>query len=432
MNPLLALLPAVAAQSMDGFLEVRATGMAGVDGAPVQVVERLRPEFSAPLGDRLSLTSTVELSLTQGRDTQTELQRTLEDSDLGPLLDLAGCTWPEDENERLDVSTLSDWLAVERLYLDAYTPYVDLRLGRQAVNWGSAFLVNPTDPFPEVLLTEPWKPRAGVNALRATVPVAPRHQVQGLLGTDDTFSHVRLAGRATANLWETDFSLVGAWRQENEELIVGGDVRGTLGVGFWLEGVAHVDLERDGAYDPTPDEEIAVGADYSFPVREALVITAQYYRNGLGSPDAEPSAGASSLGSTLEPPTCAMDTGDLFGSEGASTNDFAPLFHGRDYAMASVMLSWSPEVSATALGILNLGDGTGLVMPVVTTAPLDWLEVSAAAQVPFSAWGDGGELHPSADDLVVEVDTGAPSPLALDLSGLVPAATFILWTRLDF
>jgi hypothetical protein len=163
------------AQSVDGFVEVRAQVSTGVDGFPALFVQRVRPELQAPLAERLMLVSTVELGLAQGRYMQDELQRTLEDSDLGPLLEVAGCTWPQEENQWLHVSSAADYLSVERLYLDAYLPRVDLRVGRQALNWGSAFLVNPTDPFPEVLLLEPWRPRRGVNAVRSTVPIGQDH-----------------------------------------------------------------------------------------------------------------------------------------------------------------------------------------------------------------------------------------------------------------
>jgi len=407
------------AQEAEGFVELRAHASLGVDGVPVQVVERVRPTLSAELSDRVVLSTTVELGLSQGRTMQAELQRTLEDSDLGPLMDAMGCTWPVEDNELLGISRAGDYLSVERLVLDAYLPWADLRLGRQAVNWGSAFMVNPTDPFPEVLLVEPWKPRSGVNALRATVPVAD-HQLQAVLGTNDTVTKLRAAGRATLRLGLTDLSLVGAYRQEAEDGLIGLDVRGTLGVGFWLEGAVHLREE--------PYEELAVGVDYSFPVLETLVVTGQYYRNGAGSPTWDPAATTSGLGEAIEPPDCGE--AELFGPT-EDPDPFAPFFSGRDYAMLSLALGISRDVSVTALWVQNLNDGSGLAVPVVVVYPTGWLEVSAAAQVPLSLWGDGGELHPADDDLVLSMDGGA-EPLEVDLSGLVPDATFTLWTRFDF
>ena len=428
MTPLLPLVwsTVVSAAEVDGFAELRAQYSAGVAGTPVFFIERVRPTLDAELGERLAMSVTVEAALTQGRRTQAELQRTLEESDLGPLLDQAQCTWPTEDNELLGVSAASDYLWVDRLYVDAYLPAADLRIGRQALNWGSAFMVNPTDPFPQVLLLEPWRPRAGVNAARASIPVGDAHRLQLVAGSDDTFQSPRLAARGTANLLETDWSLVGAWRPEASDGLVGVDIKGTLGVGFWGEGAWHV-REQD------PYGEAAVGVDYSFPVLDSLLVTAQYYRNGRDST----ASTTTSLTGSIEPPDCAAgDTSALFGTDAADSagaDPFAPFFTGGQYVMASVGLGVSPLVSASGLFVQNLDDGSGLVFPTVAVAPTGWLEVSAAAQVPVRTWGNGGELSPADRDLVLRQETvpGA-EPLVVDFTGLVPDATFILWTRASF
>ncbi len=83
-----------------------------MDDDPWQLVERVRPEATVPLHDRLALTMTAEAALVQGRDAT-------------------------------DFTDASDYLSVERLYLDAWLPFVDVRVGRQAINWGSAL---PREP----------------------------------------------------------------------------------------------------------------------------------------------------------------------------------------------------------------------------------------------------------------------------------------------
>ncbi len=429
--PALLAPTAAAAQDVEGFAELRAHAYAGVEGAPLEFIERLRPEFTAELNQRLVLTSSVELALHQGRSTQQALQDILDESDFGPILETMGCSWPEEENPFLGISDDGDYLSVQRLYLDAYLPKADLRLGRQAINWGSAFMVNPTDPFPEVLLMEPWRPRAGVNALRSTLPLGQAHQLQLVAGSDDVFQALRAAGRASFGLGVTDLSLIGAWRQEADSAIIGLDLRGTLGVGFWLEGSLHLDTraERDQRLDPY--EEIAVGIDYSFPLLESLILTGQYYRNGHGSAEYDPQAFSGDFTDAVQAPDCG-DANDLFASD-ASADPFAPFFSGRDYAMLSLSLGVIPELSLTGLWVQNLGDGSSLAMPVVTSFPTGWLEISAAAQLPFSLWDEGGELHPADDDLVLSAALAeGMDPLQADLSGLLPSASFILWTRFNF
>lgn len=138
---LLALLATpAAAQEVAGFAELRGAAYAAVHGTPVALIERIRPDFSAEFAEGIVLSVTPELLLAQGRSLPDEIA-----ARLGVERARA--------NEVLRIDGVSDYLSVERLYLDVYGERLDLRLGRQAINWGSAFVVNPTDPFPEVLLT---------------------------------------------------------------------------------------------------------------------------------------------------------------------------------------------------------------------------------------------------------------------------------------
>lgn len=419
------MLPSVAsAQGASGFGEVRGSWSAGVDGVSWQLVERVRPTFTAELRDRLHLTGTAELALVQGRNLQDELERTLDESDLGPLLS-AFCTWPSDVNETFDISQAGDYLSVDRLYLDAYLPVFDLRVGRQPVQWGSGLMMNPTDPFPEVLFNEPWKPRRGVNAARMTVPIGDKHQFQAVVGIDDRFRRMRGAVRATANVARTDISLVGAYRQEGNHSLVGLDIKGTLGVGFWFEGALHV---GDSLY-----EELSVGVDYSVPVLDNIVVAAQYYRNGSGASDPSDYAQGGTLARTIDLPDCTgVDVADELGMD-PHPDPFAPFTMAQNYLLLMARFGVVPELAITFTGLQNLDDGTGFLVPVLTTRPTGWLEVSLAAQVPYRAWGAGGEFRPSA---AMTSFSGSPvdgvPPLDLDLGGLIPDATFTLWTRAAF
>jgi hypothetical protein len=421
---LLALTPAaVGAAGGRGFAELRLHGYSGVEGQPVQTIQRLRPELSTDLSDRISLTVGVELGLSQGRSFENEWQETLRASALGPMLEAAQCTWPEEENSFLRVSRAEDYLAVERLYLDWYLPKADLRLGRQAVHWGSALVVNPTDPFPEILVLQPWRQRRGVNALRATIPIGEDHDVQMVLGGNDALDAARVAVRGTLNVGLADISLVGAYRQESESGIVGLDLRGTAVVGYWLEGSAHF------GHDNEWFEEVAVGIDYSWPVLDGLLVRAQYYRNGAGQTHVPALA---PLSDAIEMPMCA--TGDVpIGGDGrAETADpFAPFLRGRDYAMLMLAQTIDADLTFSAVAIQNLGDGSAVVVPTLSWAATDRLEFAATAQLPFTTWGRGGELHPADEDLVLTVP--APGgPIPVDMRGLVPSATFIVWSRLNF
>lgn len=396
------LLASALAQDLGGFAEVRVQGYAGVDAdVPLFVVERVRPTFTAPLGKRVVLTTTIEAGISQGWRVNQAFLKLIEDEQLSPSLAdaLGGRTY---ENEAFAVSNAADYLAVDRLAVEIYLPFMDIRLGRQALNWGSGFAVNPSDPFPEVLLTEPWKPRSGVNALRVDVPFGELNAAQFVIASDDAFTHPRFAGRVTINALDTDWSLVGAYREVIDSGIVGIDVKGTLGVGFWFEGVVHVDGGRQ------PYEELAAGLDYSFPVLDQLIVTAQYYRNGSGNPG----TGSPALFAERQP--------------------FAPAFTGRDYLMGAVSMGFTQDFSASVLWIQNLNDGTAYAVPSATLVANSWLEISAAGQIPLSLTGAGGEFRPTDEQLVQQLPAADGTLKRVDLGGLVPDATAILWTRVTF
>jgi hypothetical protein len=438
---------AAQAQDLSGVAELRWQQQIGVTGVSWQITERVRPEFTSAVSDRVSVTATVDVAFSEGRDLQTEVENVFETSDLtsldyarqylgesavNSLWDIAGCDWPDDPpNAALGIGALSDYASVDRLYVDAYLPGVDLRIGRQPVQWGSAQLVNPTDPFPEVLFVEPWRFRRGLNAARATVPVGKQHQVQFLLGTDDAIRHERLATRGTLRAEQTEVSAVAAWRGDTNEPLVGADLRSTLGVGFWVEGALHL--------VDTPYEEVAVGVDYSFPVLERLYVMAQYYRNGSGAAEPAAADGTARLAAGVEPPTCADEgIGALFPA--GEADPFAPLTTGRDYALAAINAQITTDFGAQAAAILNTGDGSGVVVPTVSVAALPWLEFSATGQIPFLAWGDSGEFRPADDDLHVPVDVAGlgvngfdgADPIDLDFSGLRADAAVVIWTRATF
>ncbi len=435
------------AQDISGFGELRVQGQLGVDGNPVQVVERFRPTFTGELGERARLVATVELGLAQGRRQQAEFERIVDDA-AGPLLQAAGCVWPEPGVPALGIDSIDDALTLERFYADLYLSWADLRVGRQSITWGSALMINPTDPFPELLLAEPWRPRQGLDAARAIIALPGYNDLTAVVGTNRALDAVRAAARLRLNLWETDFALVGAWRTDggaggDGNGIVGLDIKGTLELGYWLESAVHLG-------DDDPYAEIAVGVDYSFPVLENLIVSAQYYYNGAGGAgDASGGGFGGGLSGAIAGPECgcaaptdeptdgptddpmatadgADPFADVFGA--AERDPFAPLLGGEHYLLAAVSLGFDLDWSGSLFWLQSLGDGTAFVVPTINYVARDWLTVSLSAQVPLDLGGDGGEFSPSDDDLRVPLPTGD----TLDFDGLVPAASLTAWARASF
>lgn len=407
-----------------GFSETRLSLFSDVTGDRWQMVERFRPTFQASPWERTTLVVTVEAHLTQGRDTADEFKRIIQRSALGPVLEQAGCEWPDRGHRVFRVREAGDYLEVDRLYLDFYREGYDLRIGRQSLHWGSGQFFNPSDPFPEVLLAEPWRPRSGVNAARATIPFGAMNDVTAVAAIDDGLEYASGAARARVNFAGVDVAFSGGGRGDTRRTQVGLDLRGTTVVGWWVEG----------ALFPGPDAhtEVAVGVDYSFPVLERLVVMGQYYRSGSGA--AKPDDYTRILPVETESlPKCDTALPEPDGTVPADTSPFRRFTLARDYFLAGATSNINPDLAANAFVLQNLNDGTALFLPTVSYLATAHLELSVSAVVPFQLWGKGGEFRPRPGDLRYESRTGdADEPVTVDFKGLSPSATVIFWGRLNF
>jgi hypothetical protein len=406
----------LSALELSGYGELRGS-TTDAAGTPWTLDERLRPSLALPLGDRVELSGTVEASLQQGRYAPAEAYDLVEAQlaasglDLETMLETAGCTIPTERS----IDEVGDVLGLERLHLDLNLPRVDLRLGRQAVNWGSAQVFNPTDLFSELILAEPWRERQGIDALRATVPLPQDLRVLAVAGVVDAGAAARslredtepaldwrTGARLTWNRWNTDWSLVGGLRPEERR--VGIDLRGDHEVGWWLEAAAT-------GLDPKTAWQASAGLDYSFPVREQLVVAVQASYDGTGAAPEDVDYSARGL------PI------DLSGCEGLPISVSAPdeprQTLGRWYGLLTTRLSITPEWNVSATALLNLQDHTGLLAPFAQVLLGERFALNGGVQVLV---GEEGEFRPPADAL---------SGALIDLSPLVPRWTAQSWVRVS-
>jgi len=404
------------AVEIEGYAEVRAAVQLGVEGEAWTLAERVRPRFSVPVGERVTVEAVVEGALTQGRNATAEAAALIQASEVGALLEAAGCAYTP--APRYDEA--SDYLSVERLHVDLNLEAVDLTLGRQALNWGSGLVFHPTDLYAEVVATEPWRERRGLNAVKANIPLGD-HQIIAVAAIDDDLSPlfeersadlgVSAALKATFRVGGTAISPVGHV-QSDGDVFAGADLRGNAVVGWWVEGGWRVegDAPKDGA------AEIVAGIDYSFDVLELLYVAAEYRYDGSGSAPEDYDYAARSAGGVTNPFDCA------FLPAPEATEPRATL--GIHYADASVRLGLTEDISVSGVVIVNLLDGTGYAVPTASALVGSHATVNLGAQIPF---GEDGEFRPAADDLAFTAGT-----LSADLSGLVPDATLLGWVRYNF
>ncbi len=393
------------AAEASGYVEARGGYLFEVDGVAWETVQRARPTLSAQLHERVELSVTPQLSLVQGRYPYEEGLDLLEEQ-LGTVLEQSGCSLQAPPR----VDEVSDVLTVERLFVDVYHPRVDLRLGRQALNWGSAMFLNPTDLFAQNLLASPWQERQGVNALRATVPFAGRHQVTAVAALADDLETWRFGLRPTVNLLQTDISLVGGYSSQPDDFLdgapmVGLDLRGQLVLGWWAEG--RLDLADEAA------PVVSAGLDYSFAVLDQLYVAAQYSYDGTGVEDPALYSLAD-RGLTVATPAC---LGELsLGEPTAAPRTTI----GRHYALGTARVGFLDAWSVQAAALMNLQDRSTVVIPQVAWTPGQRV-----------SWVLGGNLGLGEGEFVPtpQMATFKDGFIELDASGLVPRAQVFSYLR---
>ena len=171
----------------------------------------------------------------------------------------------------------------------AYSPdFADITIGRQAIAWGSARVVNPTDVIAPYAYNQlDTEDRIGVDAIRVQIPI-------GVLGEFDTgyvfgenlaFGKSAFFLRSQLNAVETDFSIILLGFREH--LMTGFDMaRGIGGAGFWLEAAyVYANAFDSDNGDAENYLRASVGLDYSFGGVAYGFIEYHFSGAGAGEPE---------------------------------------------------------------------------------------------------------------------------------------------------
>jgi hypothetical protein len=385
-----------------GYAEVRTT-YSQIEGTPWTTQQRLRPTLKLYPTERTSLRLTIEAQHTQGRHDETEVVKFL-DTSVQEIMDLTLAEVEALTGCHIDalprVEDASDVVGVERLFIDFNRPSFDVRIGRQAIAWGSALGINPTDVFGEFLLSEPWRERSGVDAARITW-AAGEHQVMAVAGVDQLLGSMdsdspewKTGARVTTHIGATDLSVVAStsrWRWDNQRSFVGIDIKGDWQLGWWLEG----------GYDG--DIRVALGADYSFPLLQVLYLAAQLNYEGGGSAPGD-----------IEPSLLGMEDLEICNCENLPGGIVLPIPAEPELGAPQTL------TSGRLYGLLNLR----WTLADDWTLYLTWLggqrvTANIGIQAPL---GSSGEFRPDAADLTLQ---------GVDLSALIPQRTALAWLRVS-
>ena len=234
---------------------------------------------------------------------------------------------------------------LDRASVQFSTDFADFSIGRDAIAWGSARIINPTDiiaPYTyDQLDTED---RVGVDTIRVRIPIGVMGEVDTgyIFGDAFNFDKSAVFLRTQLNAVETDFSIL--LLEFQRDLLVGFDIaRGIGRAGFWLE-TAYVFTEP---FDDSSDAwknylRTSVGFDYSFGGETYAFI--EYHFNGAGAENPE------NFLTTLEKP--AYTRGGVY-------------LLGIHYLAPGVTHQLTPLISFSGQMLFNLSDPSTWIAPQI-------------------------------------------------------------------
>jgi hypothetical protein len=183
------------------------------------------------------------------------------------------------------VSSFAIFQNLDRAFLTVKTSLADIYVGRQAINWGSARVINPTDVLAPYTFNElDVEDRIGVDAVRFRMPMGFMSELDAgyVFGDDFQFKNSAVFLRSKLYYRRTDFSLLSVAFREN--LLAGFDLSRSIGgAGFWLEaGYVFVHALSSDVRDHHQDYfRSSVGMDYS--LRNGTYLFAEYHFNQAGA-----------------------------------------------------------------------------------------------------------------------------------------------------
>ena len=256
---------------------------------------------------------------------------------------------------------------LDRLSLAYSTPNVVVRVGRQALSWGSGLVFRPMDlfdPFSPSATDTEYKPGADMVYVQRLFAdgsdiqfiVVPRVPRRGAGPTSDASSmalhlHTSLLGHQTTLLVARDH---GDW-------VSAAGINGALGGATWNLEIVPTFLNTGG----TRVSAIANISHSTTLFHRNATLFAEYFHNGFG-------VGSDRFDLASLPPelTDRLTRGQLFSTR-------------RDFISAGMTLEVSPLLNVSPTLIANLNDGSLFLLAAATWSLGDNLTLVAGAQAPI-------------------------------------------------
>jgi hypothetical protein len=277
------------------------------------------------------------------------------------IADLDARFYPDSDDT---VRSFAIFQNLDRAYLTINTRWADIYLGRQAIAWGSARVINPTDVIVPYAFNElDVEDRMGVDAARIRVPIGTMEETDAgwVFGDDFEFKNSAMFLRTRFYYQHTDITLMALGFRKN--LLLGLDLTRSIGgAGFWLEG-AYVFVDAFKSERITKGEDYfrsSIGLDYS--LRDGTYLFAEYHFNQAGVKDPKD-----------------------YLSKSAKTayNEGAVYLLGKHYLVPGVSRQITPLVTISGEAIINLNDQSSFLIPQIEYNIAENIYLSGGAYLGF-------------------------------------------------
>ena len=274
---------------------------------------------------------------------------------------------------------------LDRFFVTVKTKIADIFIGRQAIAWGSAHFINPTDVIAPFTFNElDTEERRGVDALRVRVPLGMMDELDMgyIFGKDLKFSGSAFYLRGKIYLLKTDISALLMGFREN--LLAGLDItRAVGGAGAWVEAAYVVpDFFKKDKDLYAVDEEYrknyfraSAGMDYNFSGK--LYGFFEYHFNSAGGKKS-------------------IDYTEVFNK--VAFTEGAVYLMGQHYLNLGVTYQVTPLIPFTGIVIVNANDGSITLSPSLEYNIAENIYISGGA---YLGIGKKPDLMPGIDTVAV-------------------------------
>ncbi len=168
---------------------------------------------------------------------------------------------------------------IDRLWADITMGPVQLKVGRQRINWGQTFVWNPNDIFNAYSYFDiDYPERPGSDAIRLQVYPSYSSTIE-LAAAMNSEEDLTLAGMYRFNKWGYDIQLL-AGMVDSEDIVLGAGWSGAFGSTSFRGEISWFQ-PQDNFSDTTGTGLFTVGLDYGFSGTGMLQLQALYCNNPL-------------------------------------------------------------------------------------------------------------------------------------------------------